>query len=176
MKVIFEMDEKERWKVIKEFPDYVISNYGRVKRIKDSKTSNIGKFLKPQFDRDGYLHVNLYKNGKSKTKKIHKLVTEAFIGPCPKGYEVNHIDGNKKNPHVDNLEYITHSKNIKHAYKLDLRSQKCESNNNSKLKKEDILKIRKLYEAEKYYQKEIAKLFDVSQSHISDIVNRQVWV
>jgi hypothetical protein len=82
-----------------------------------------GKFrkMKPQEHRQGYLLVKLYKNGKGRKFKIHRLVSEIYI-PNPNNLpQVNHIDGDKSNNHVSNLEWCTPSHNIKHAYNTGLK-------------------------------------------------------
>lgn len=167
---------KEKWKKVKNYP-YKVSNCGRVKRNKiGGNNTHIGKILKPGIDGWGYLQVNLCKNGKYRTIKIHKLVAQAFLGPCPKDKEVNHKDGNKQNPHIDNLEYITGSDNMKHAYRLGLqKSKKGQDNPSAKLKKKDVLEIRKLYETEKYFQRELAMRFNVTILSISRIINNKTW-
>lgn len=175
MKIIFEMDIKEKWKKIKKYPSYAISNFGKIKRIKRGQSTFVGKILKIRIDTNGYPYIRLYKDGKGKNVKIHKLIAETFIGSCPKGKEVNHIDGNKKNSHVDNLEYVTRSENIKHAFKLGLRNDRGENHYLHKLKEKDILKIKKLYGTRKYLQKEIAKMFNCNQQNISFIVNNKTW-
>ena len=69
----------------------------------------------------GYLGVRIYKNLKGKTFKIHRLVAQAFI-PNPNNLlQVNHIDGDKENNRVDNLEWCTCEENMKHSYKIGLR-------------------------------------------------------
>lgn len=168
------MDVKEIWKKIKKLP-YEISNYGKIRRAESYNSTYVGKVLKQSLDRDGYLKVILYKNGKMKTIKIHRLVAEAFLGPCPDGKEVNHIDGNKENPHVDNLEYVTKSENSKHAFKLGLQDNKGEKHPSNKLKEKDVLKIRRIYKTGNYYQRELAKNFNCSQAHISEIINNKRW-
>lgn len=62
------------------------------------------------------MYVNLYKNGKNKIKKIHRIVAENFIPNPENKPEVNHIDGNKQNNKVDNLEWVTKSENVKHRF------------------------------------------------------------
>ncbi len=173
MKVVFEMDVKEEWKKIKGYP-YRISNFGRVKRIGEGCGAHVGKILKPGITR-GYLRVGLCKNNKVKFFHVHKLVAETFIGSCPKGKEVNHKDGDKENPYINNLEYVTRSQNMKHAFKLGLQDIKGEKNSQSKLTKKDIKKIRALYKTGNYIQKEIAKIFKVSRENINLIVNNKIW-
>ncbi len=106
---------KEVWKDIEGYEGlYQISNLGNVKSLKN----NI--ILKPLINK-GYSKCHLYKDGKLKLKRIHRLVAETFI-PNNNNYPcVNHKDGNKQNNIVDNLEWCTRSYNDKEAYRLGLR-------------------------------------------------------
>lgn len=102
-------NETEIWKPVVGYEDtYTVSSFGRVMRIDKQRimTTN-GK--------QSYAKVMLCQNGQTKLKMVHVLVAAAFIGVCPQGYEVNHIDLNKRNNHITNLEYTTHAKNIQHA-------------------------------------------------------------
>lgn len=117
---------KEIWKPIKGYEGiYEISNFGKVKSIRyfnhvNNKIYSREKMLKLSLNEKGYFRVGLYKSGKEIKFKVHRLVAENFI-PNPNKYnEVNHIDGNKQNNCVDNLEWCTHSHNIKEAVKLGL--------------------------------------------------------
>lgn len=104
----------EIWETIEEFPDYKVSNKGR---IMNTRNHNL---IKPFDDGRGYNSIHLYKDKKRYTRKVHRLVAEAFVeGKC-EGYEVNHIDGFKKNNFAYNLEWCTKSENIKHAYYIGL--------------------------------------------------------
>jgi hypothetical protein len=99
---------------------YQVSNFGRVKvlpRIKINKGSyfTAEKILKPGND-DGYQKVVLTKNGIRSTKKVHRLVASAFYGEH-KELCVNHIDSNRSNNNIENLEWVTHLENIRHARK-----------------------------------------------------------
>lgn len=166
----------EEWKIIRNYSDYAISNFGKVKRIKPGPNTYVGKILKLNIDTHGYLYVTFCKNGCRKNFLVHRLVMEAFVGPCPKNKEINHIDGNKENLYKNNLEYVTSSENTKHAFKLGLRKgMKGEKSPASKLKERDILKIRKLYKTGKYTQKEIGRKFNVVDSTISEICNYKIW-
>lgn len=90
------------FKPLPEYEDcYLISDTGLVWSIKKQK------FLKPQITRDGYLTVNLCKNGTEKVRKIHRLVALTFIPNPDKLPQINHKDENKKNNCVDNLEWCT---------------------------------------------------------------------
>lgn len=103
----------EIWKTIDGFPDYQISNEGRV-QSKRSKSFWVG--LKGGYDSDGYHIVLLYRNeGKRYTAKIHRLVAQAFIPNIDKKSAVNHINGNKKDNRVENLEWSTNRENTRHA-------------------------------------------------------------
>ena len=113
------MTESETWKDIAGFEGfYNVSDKGRIYSVerKDSRGNRCGgRILNPRYDKDGYLRVTLCKNGKYKTKKVHRLVAEAFI-PNPKGFlEVNHKDENKSNNESSNLEWCTHKYNMNHG-------------------------------------------------------------
>lgn len=106
MQIINKDQMKEILKDIEGYEGlYQISNLGNVKSL----ISN--KILKPKKDKDGYLMVNLYKQGKVKTYKIHRLVTQAFIENPNNYLEVNHRDEDKTNNYVTNLEWCTREYN-----------------------------------------------------------------
>ncbi len=83
-----------------------------------------GGIIKRSLNGYGYLTVNLWRNGKGTTNRVHSLVARAFLGECPRSFDVNHKDGVKTNNCVSNLEYCTRSANIKHAYAIGLRGAK----------------------------------------------------
>lgn len=170
-------NRKKKWKKINGW-SYSVNNYGK---IRNDKT---GKILKPIYDSSGYQGAILCNKGKKLRRSIHQFVAEAFIGPCPKGFTVNHIDGSKKNNRAWNLEYLTRSDNMKHAYRLGLKkpngklnkSYNCGSNNyNAKLNDKIVKKIRKQYKIGIYTQKELAKKFNTTQAQISGIINYKRW-
>lgn len=98
---------KEIWKDIEGYKNkYQISNIGRIKSLNYLRTGK-EKILKLHFDKDGYLILNLSKNGKLKCVKVHRLVAETFL-ENPKNYPcVNHKDENKENNNVNNLEWCS---------------------------------------------------------------------
>lgn len=108
----------ELWKDIEGFEYYQVSTKGRIRSFIKGKEP---KILKPYDNGYGYLYINLYKNNKMYAKRVHKLVAEAFI-PNPEGKtEVNHINGNKTDNRLINLEWTSPSENKKHAYETGLR-------------------------------------------------------
>ena len=122
---------KEIWKDIKDYEQlYVVSNTGKIKSLARKNTN--GGILKPSHNKDGYLQVILCKNGKTKCFKCHRLVAEQFIPNLNNKPEVNHIDGNKENNDISNLEWVTTSENVIHAFKKELRVSNFIKYNQSK--------------------------------------------
>lgn len=108
----------EMWKPIPGYLNYKVSSFGRVKSIDRVDTLGRmweGRVLKPGKTQRGYPFVNLFEDGMHKNYMVHRLVMAAFVGPCPEGMEVNHIDEDKTNNRLDNLEYVTHKQNINHG-------------------------------------------------------------
>ncbi len=104
----------EEWRDVIGYEDvYKISSLGRIQRLKGYKCAG-DRILTPRVSL-GYLTISLSKNGIIKQARIDQLVATAFIGPCPRGMEVNHLDHNRSNPRADNLEYCTHQKNLEYA-------------------------------------------------------------
>lgn len=117
------MSDSEVWKDIVGYEGlYKVSNKGNVysvERISSQGNKWGGITLKPARHRDGYIYVALCKNGIKNYKLIHRLVAETFI-PNPKGFlEINHIDEDKINNHVENLEWCTRKHNINHGKRTE---------------------------------------------------------
>lgn len=105
----------EIWKCINGYDGkYQISSNGRVRSLNFNKTEET-VILKQSSDTYGYKQVTLYKNGKRKTYKVHRLVAETFISNPNKYPQVNHKDENKENNSVKNLEFCTEQYNINYG-------------------------------------------------------------
>lgn len=117
---------QEIWKDIPNYEGlYQASNLGRIKSIRyfnhvNNQIYPREKILKPILNEKGYCRVDLSKSGESKRHRVHRLVAKTFLPNPYNLLEVNHIDGNKQNNNVNNLEWCSHSYNMKEACKLGL--------------------------------------------------------
>ena len=139
---------KPKWKDIIGYEnEYQINQFGEIRTLKDSPKLKKYDVLKPQISkRNGYAYQMLYKNGKGKLLRVHRLVAMAFL-PNPNNLpQVNHKDGNKQNNSVDNLEWCEQSDNMKHAYKNGLQTpsenQRKAIINTNKLKQKKVCQIK----------------------------------
>lgn len=160
------------WKKI--FKNYEVSNYGDVRSL-NYKTP---KLLRKYYSRDGYIQYALSINGKSLRTGAHRLVALAFI-PNPDNKEtVNHIDGDKHNNYYKNLEWVSRSEQMVHAYKLGLKQRMQGSMNyNHSLTDEQVREIRSIYipHSKKYGMIPIAKKYGVSEVTINRIVHNRSY-
>ena len=155
-------------KLVKGFDDYFVTRDGE---IYSKKYKEIRK-LKHGYTLNGYGCVNLCKKGKAKTHRISRLVAQHFIDNPENKPQVNHIDGNKKNNRVENLEWCTSLENVKHAFEIGLMpDRKGENAGMSKLKDEQVKEI---YLSDKR-QRILAKKFKVNQSTIHYIKSNKTW-
>ena len=175
----------EIWLPIENFEGwYLASTYGQIQSLdryidyivrgKPARRFSKGRILKPGIASNGYPTVNLCKEN-IQNYCIHILIAKTFI-PNPDNLpEVNHIDLNKQNNHIDNLEWITSSGNRQHAY--DTGAQKPIKSKDvwtAKLKEEDIPNILLLLE-QGVFQRIIAKQYNVSREAIRDIKLNKHW-
>lgn len=169
----------EEWKKILNSEFYEVSNYGRVKRLKcrimrsDGKPFTLDEMvMKPNVTRAGYETIRLSLDIK-KIYSVHRLVMMAF---CPidnaDQMQVNHIDGNKRNNCIDNLEWCDRKQNMQHAMKTGLfkpQNRFGEKHPLHKLSHEDVCNIRNLLAQHIFTQHYIANLYHVSDTTIHEI-------
>ena len=159
----------EYWKPVEGFEGlYMVSNMGRVKSLKYNRE----KILKPGKDTNDYLFVKLYKNEKIKQCLIHRLVINAFMGqPLNEEYYfVNHIDEDKSNNKLENLQYCTHKYNCNYGTRNE-RATKSITNNIKKSK--TVIGINKIngYIVEYPSTREVERCLGISESSISRCCN-----
>lgn len=164
------IEEGEAYKLVPNFKGYYAgSNFGNIWSHWDQK-------LCPWITGFGYLKVNLWTPEENFEMNIHRLVMWIFVGPCPEGMEVNHIDGIKHNNYLSNLEYCTRSENIKHAFRTGLKiSNKGEKHGMSFLTEEEVKEIRRLDKETNLNQIQLGEMFNVERTTIGKIVRRQIW-
>ena len=165
------------FKKVEGFSRYTVDEYGNLYSV-DYKRSGKTVKLKPAPNKSGYLATMLLNDdGKYKSILVHKIVAMAFLGEQPKDTEIDHIDGCKTNNKPSNLEYVSHSENLRRAFKVGLeKPQRGEENPTSKLTAAQVKKIRGYVASsnKRYYgRKELAKRYGVSECCIKEIVNRR---
>ncbi len=171
--------DMEIWKEVKGNHNYAVSTLGRVRRLAKAQGAKPGRILKSGWKGDGYLRVALCGGGKQASRCVHRLVATAFLWPRP-GLEVNHLDGDKTNNRLDNLELVTKSENQRHAYRTGLRApsaaavQAGEQHHNAKLCGDSVREIRVLG-ASGLSQREIGERMGVDRSNISRVLSGESW-
>lgn len=163
----------EIWKLVRRNSNYEVSDLGRIRRITPAPGTRAGRILKSVLDNGRYLSVSLYMNGKIEKVYVHLLVAEAFWGPPPNGFEVNHKDGIKTNPCLSNLEYVTHRGNVDHAVANGL-TLKGTRNGCCKLSPKQVLEIRELVRTG-VAARVVADKFGITYSYVGNIVAGRKW-
>lgn len=151
--------KKEIWKDIEGYPNYQISNYGRV------YSRNRGKMLSLGRHAQGYLLVQLHKQGVGVHFYVHRLVARAFINNPLNKPEINHINSKKDDNSSDNLEWVTRQENTNHASANNLGAYR--------LTKPDVIDI--IRESKNSSLQELANKYGVTKSHISNILKGKRW-
>lgn len=171
------------WKPVVGFEGlYEVSSEGEVRSVdrwlttrRGARIFRKGVSMTPRIGKSGYLYINLYRDSLSFTKKVHRLVAEAFC-PNPRGaVQVNHVDGQKLNNLAENLEWVTASENTRHAVANGLNApQSGELSHRSSIKNSDVDKIRaKILEGVPL--EEVARTFGVTRAVVSGIKSGRRW-
>ena len=176
------MKEKniERWKVIEEFPEVLISNKGNVKSLSTLRN-------RKTHINSGYELIVFENNTGRYSRLIHRLVAQSFI-PNPENKPcVNHLNGIKTDNRAANLEWVTYKENIEHAVKTGLIDYSKRKNPRHKIypkdgdhkltksTKEEVIEMRKMYDTGDYVLRELSEKFEISISVVWKIVNRKTW-
>ena len=170
----------ETWKPVVGFEGlYEISDFGRIKSLdrmiqRRGHTKLLrGRLLTSSVNGAGHLQINL-SNENKKSFKVHRLVLEAFTGPCPQGLECCHNDGNHVNNHIENLRWDTRSSNIMDRVDHGV-SNRGERQGSSKLTEDQVHQIRTLCKHSDIPQREIGGMYGVNQQTVSKIHTRIRW-
>lgn len=154
---------------------YMVSDHG------DIKNSKTGAVRKLSVNHNGYLFcsISLGSRTDKMSVRVHRAVAETFIDNPEYKPEVNHIDGDKTNNRADNLEWVTGSENVAHAYKYGLcKASKCESNGLSKLTQPDVEWARSVYKPrdKEFGLRKLAEHLGVSHVTLRAAIMCKTWV
>lgn len=165
------MEVKELWKSLEEYKGIKISSIGRVWKAanKSRKERILTEFPK---DRDGYCRCSVQKlDGTWTSQPVHRLVAKAFIPNLDNKQAVNHIDGNRTNNRVENLEWVTPRENVIHSFKFGSRREYKTVPKKTLLTDFQISQIDKLREL--YTVNQIAKLFNIEYQSLKNIIHKK---
>ena len=123
---------KEEWRDIKGYPNYMVSNMGNVKSLNYRGNTNKEVILKPIKQKTGYCHITLCKNGITKIYSVHRLVYETFVGEIPQGMQVNHINEDKTDNRLENLNLLSPKANTNWGTGNERSKEKQKGNKNAK--------------------------------------------
>jgi hypothetical protein len=165
--------DQEEWRAVAGYPGYEVSNMGNVRSYRKTGLGGLRDTPKPvkPMDSRGYLAVNLWNRGKLKTKKIHRLVCESFIGPSE--LPVNHINGNPSDNRLCNLEYVTTTENAIHAKRV-LGKGRGTRVSTVKLTERDVMAITQRC-ASGENAESVAKDYNVAMSTVNRIARGDSW-
>lgn len=160
-----------------DFP-YIVTSDGTI--ISQARYNNKNLIMKPQKAKDGYLNIGLIKDGRSTAHRVHRIVACAFLtNPENKPY-VNHIDGDKTNNNVNNLEWCTqkenaaHSINVLHKWSSSPKQSKATQDlglSHRKLTMDDAREIRKIYASGEMGSYRLSKRFGINKKSVLDIIH-----
>lgn len=160
----------EEWRAIDGWP-YEVSNLGRV-RYGPGHGICPGRLVKPIRE---YLRVRLYHEGKKSYTGVHLLVADAFLGPRAENEQVNHKNGDKGDPRLENLEVLTRNANQLHAIATGLSCARGSTHGRAKLTDEQVREIRREYQGKWGEQTATAKRYGISVALIQKVVSGALW-
>jgi hypothetical protein len=172
----------ETWADIPEFEGlYQASDMGRIRSLDRMVTCSTGAImpikgtlLKQGISSNGYYHVSLCNGGKMHTKRVHRLVMAAFVGPCPDGCEVLHLNGIRTDNKLDNLKYGSHTCNM--AFMAEHgTAQYGENNSFAKFTNAQVKEIRRVWSMGGITIAALAREYNVSRPTIHGVINNKYY-
>lgn len=162
----------EQWKPVVGYEgQYEVSTWGRVCRLVKRRSSRAGALLRQHETGNGYRQIAL----NCRATSVHRLILEAFVGPCPSGLECNHKNGVKTDNYLENLEWVTKSENKLHAFReLGLQAPRGEDVPTAKLEEAEVRLI-KQSRLRRMTARWLAGWFHVSRGTITKIWRGESW-
>jgi hypothetical protein len=168
-----DLTDAPEWKAVPSSPSYEVSLAGEVRRLFPRETGTFHEAVPQYGDGHGYSQINGTLNGVRTTRKVHLLVAEAFLGPLPPGYQVNHQNGIKTDNRVENLGYLTPQANALHAVHV-LKRKVARGEARSDFTNAKIREIRRRVAAGES-RASVGRAFKRSDHQIGLIVARKSW-
>lgn len=169
----------EEWRLIKDFPEYEISNLGRVRRAVDRimgrRIAVAGEILKPYQMKNGYYAIKFKRHTIQKHFLIHRLVAIAFIDNPTQESCVNHVDGIRWNNRYTNLEWCSQATNMYHAAKMLKSMAHGSSHYRAVLTEKLVIDIHEL-RMQGFRPSRIARILGIHVRHIDNVVKRRAWM
>jgi len=180
--VVIRLDDPlsaEQWLPVAGYPDYEVSNLGRVRRSTEGRASAAGRLMTACNHPMGYKIVVLRTGDamKRRTVLVHRLVAAAFLGTHPSRPHVNHKDFDRTNNRADNLEWCTQLENVRHAFAASRRTSpnmKGERNTNTRLTDDDIRDIRSLRSGG-VSRADLARRYGITPAQVWVIATKRQW-
>lgn len=168
------MSTTEKWRPIRNHPEYEVSNLGRFKRVVPTKSNkSVPYFVHPRPSSNGYLTITLWNGDGQVSKYAHRCVAEAFIGTPQNNMDCEHLDGSRTNNNVENLRWATRKENnirkISHG-----TISRGNGTYNHKLVDSDIPTIRVLHKLG-FSGDQIGQLFFVTGATIRCVIRGETW-
>ena len=175
----------EKWKAIPDYPGYEVSDQGNVRSYWKQQGHNPRiltncpqKIIRQNKDGHGYYQVNLLRDNIRKSQPVHRMVLEAFVGPCPPCHQTRHLDGDCSNNHLSNLCWGTFEEQqadkTRHGRHQKIKNARGEKQWKAKLTEENIRQIREMA-LQGHTRVEIGEVFSVTPPQISGIIHRRYW-
>ena len=173
------MADVVEYRLVRDYPGYRVGTDGSVwscwrRGAYPIITSN-WRPLKEKVLNSGYSTVGLKRPDGYHWILVHRMVLEAFVGPCPTGMQCRHFpDKDRRNNNVANLSWGTHAENMddKRTHGTTARGS---SVGTSKLTEKDVSEIRDMYSTGRFNQTEIADQYGVTQANVSEIIGLRTW-
>jgi hypothetical protein len=167
----------EEWRQVVGYEGYYeVSDWGRVRSVAHGQGRRTGRLLNLKKTDEGYLLAALSKGKSTVRRVVHGLVMAAFVGPCPLGQQIDHIDGDPSHNSILNLRYVTPRQNVQSAIARRGNWHRDRGGPDywgSKLSVAQVIDIRRLH-LEGMTQTAIAKEFGISQGHVWNLVHNKI--
>lgn len=165
---------EEQWKKLPDWP-YEVSSKGRVRRCEPGAGTYEGRIRQPTPARKGYQKIELSRDGEQKHFLVHHLVLRLFDRSRKPGEQTNHLNGDKTDNRIENLEWVTASENVRHGHRTGLYDFRGENHPRSKLTGNEVVEIRERHRDEDITRRELADDYGISKKHVTALATGRVW-